>query len=96
LTVLLPVLGVIYPLLRFSPMIFLWVERRRIFQLYSELKVLEEDMATAGPGTVNKDFHERLDRLEGRASKLPVLTSLRPLLYEFRTYIRLVRQRMEN
>ena len=90
LVVLLPVVGVLYPLLRVSPKIFMSIQSRRVYRLYSELRILEKDLGSVGPTIDNKDFIERLNRLDNRASRLWVPASLRPQLYNLRSHIRLV------
>ena len=90
LVVLLPVVGVLYPLLRVSPKIFMSIQSRRVYRLYSELRILEKDLGSVGPTIDNKNFIERLNRLDNRASRLWVPASLRPQLYNLRSHIRLV------
>jgi hypothetical protein len=89
LVLLLPVVGVLYPLLRLSPKIFMSIQTRRVYWLYAELKLLEKELASAGD---NKDLIERFDQLEDRTSRLWVPASLRPRLYDLRSHIRLVRE----
>jgi TRAP-type uncharacterized transport system substrate-binding protein len=92
LVLLLPVVGVLYPLLRVSPGIFMSIQSRRVYGLYAELRLLERELASAGSTEDHKDFIERLDQLEDRASDLWVPASLRAHLYELRLHIRLVRE----
>ncbi len=92
LVVLLPVVGVLYPLLRVSPKIFMSIQSRRVYRLYSELRFLEKELGSVGPTIDNKDFIERLNQLDNRASRLWVPASLRPQLYNLRLHIRLVRE----
>ena len=47
LLLFIPLLVVLYPLLRFAPAIYDWVERKRIYRLYSELERLEDEMVFA-------------------------------------------------
>jgi len=96
LVVLLPVVGVLYPLLRVLPQIFMSIQSRRIYSLYSELRLLERELALAGSSKDDKAFGERLDRLEDRASRLWVPPSLRPQLYNLRLHIRLVGEEAER
>lgn len=96
LVLLVPVVGVLYPLLRFSPQIFMSIQSRRIYKLYSELRLLERQLASAESTKDNKDFTERLDPLEDRASRLRVPASLTPQLYNLRFHIRLVREEAER
>jgi TRAP-type uncharacterized transport system substrate-binding protein len=96
LVLLIPVVGVLYPLLRISPRIFVWIESRRVYRLYSELRLLEEELASASSRNAIKDFMERLDRLEDRASRLRVPLSLRPQLYHLRSHINMVREEAQK
>jgi hypothetical protein len=96
LVLLIPLLGVVYPLLRFAPALYGWVERRRVYRLYSELKALEDDLLTDTSGRNEKEFIERLDRLDDRASRLSVPTSFRPLVYVLRSHVAMVREHVQK
>jgi TRAP-type uncharacterized transport system substrate-binding protein len=93
LVLLIPVLGVVYPLVRFSPALYGWFQDHRIYKLYSELMQLEDEM-TSSPAT--NDFIERLDQLEQRASRLSLPMSYQPRLYALRLYIGVFRQKLEK
>ena len=93
---LVPVVGMVYPLLRFSPKILLSIQSRRVYKLYSELRLLERELASPGSTKEDNDLTERLDQLHDRASRLWVPTSLTPQLYNLRLHIRLVREEAET
>src|SRR4029077_19489429 len=62
LIVLVPLVGIVYPLLRFAPALYGWSMRRRVFRLYGDLKRIEADLeAHVGDST---ELLRRLDRLE--------------------------------
>ena len=96
LVLLIPVAGVLYPLLRISPRIFVWFQRRRVLTFYNELKLLEEELASASSRKTTKDYIEQLDALEDRVGRLWVPPSLRPLLYDLRSHISLVRDECQK
>lgn len=96
LVLVIPLLAVLYPLLRFAPAIYSWMERRRVYRLYSELRRLEDGMFSTTASRSPKDFIERLDRLEDRASRMSVPASIKPLLYGLRWHIEMVRHRAKN
>jgi TRAP-type uncharacterized transport system substrate-binding protein len=96
LVLLLPVVGVLYPLVRVAPKAFVSIASRRVYGLYSELRLLERDLDSPGSAKDDEDFMGRLDRLEQRASRLWVPPSLRPQLYNLRLHIRLVREDAEK
>jgi TRAP-type uncharacterized transport system substrate-binding protein len=96
LVLLIPVLAVLYPLLRFLPALYGWAMRRRVFRLYNELKRLEDQLLPGGAQDNTADLVARLDRLEERASRFRLPVSFRPLLYALRLHISLVRQRLQK
>jgi hypothetical protein len=93
---LIPLLVLLFPLFRIAPSIYDWVERRRGYRLYSELKRLEDEMSYSAQGGADKDFLERLDRLEYRASHLSVPSAFKPLVYGLRLHIDMVRHQAEK
>lgn len=95
LVLLIPVIGVAYPLLRATPALYGWSMRRRIFQLYGELKSIEIDFETKGNRTTD-DMLARLNRLEGRADHLRVPRAFATLLYTLRLHIGMVRTRFKE
>jgi TRAP transporter TAXI family solute receptor len=95
LLLLIPVIGVAYPLLRTAPAIYGWSMRRRIFQLYGELKYIEVELE-ARAGQATEDLSAQLQRLEARADHLQVPASFAHFLYDLRDHIALVRARMQS
>jgi TRAP-type uncharacterized transport system substrate-binding protein len=96
LILLIPLLAILYPLFRLVPTIYNWVENRRVYKLFSELRRLEDEMPFIAPSGTRNDFIERLDRLEDRASHLSVPSPFSPLVYSLRLYIDLVRDKAKN
>jgi hypothetical protein len=96
LVILIPVVGVLLPLLRLAPVVYGWYVRRRIFRLYGELKFLEAELDASAAGFDAQSRLERLDRLEARANKLRVSTMFSQFLYTLRAHIELVRGRLEK
>lgn len=96
LVLLIPVLAVLYPMLRFLPAAYGWAMRRRVFRLYRELKLIEDQAASAVEERAAGDLLARLERLDAKTSHFRVPVSFRPLLYALRLHIALVRQRLEK
>jgi TRAP-type uncharacterized transport system substrate-binding protein len=96
LVLLIPVAAVLYPLLRFFPALYGWAMRRRVFSLYNELRVLEDQLTSGNAQERAADLIARLDRLEDRASRFRLPVSFRPLLYALRLHINVVRQRLQK
>jgi TRAP transporter TAXI family solute receptor len=94
LIVLVPLVGIVYPLLRFAPALYGWSMRRRVFQLYGDLKHIEADLE-AHPGDA-ASLQRRLDHLEERADHLNVPLAFAQILYHVRSHIGLARARLQS
>lgn len=96
LLVLIPVVGVLYPLFRLVPELYRRIVEHRIFRLYSELKFLELEWEASASDTIADALSERLDRLEERADHLRVPSAYTHMLYTLKHHISLVRQRLRE
>ena len=93
LVLLIPVLGVAYPLFRLAPAIYGWSMRRRILRLYGELKFIEAEFdlgAAVDPDLVSR----QLDLFENRVNRMRVPNAFSQMLYTLKQHIALVRQRI--
>jgi TRAP transporter TAXI family solute receptor len=95
LVLLIPVIGIAYPLLRATPALYAWSMRRRIFRLYGELKSIEIEFESRGHATL-EDMLARLNQLEKRADRLRVPRAFATLLYTLRSHIGMVRARLSE
>ena len=96
LVLLIPVVGVLYPLMRFMPAVYDWAMRRKIARIYGELRFLEAEMETRGPQFDRDEAAERLDRLERQANQLKMPVVYASMLYLLRHHIALVRERLKG
>ena len=97
LVVLIPVLGVVYPLIRLAPVVFTWVMRRRVYKLYDELRELEAEIGSETPDGQDREILLlRLDRLEERVTRFRIPMSFDPLIYQLRSHISLVREKLRR
>jgi len=96
LILLIPLLGVIYPLFRIMPALYAFEIRWRINRLYGELRFFEKELESRSAGRSAGDLHERLDQLEGKASHLHVPLYYANLLYMLRMHIAVVRERIKK
>jgi TRAP transporter TAXI family solute receptor len=94
LVLLIPLIGLIYPLFRLMPALYAWEVRWRIFRMYRELRLLEKDAESPGSGRPVDELTQGLDRLEAKASRLQVPLFYTNLLYTLRAHIALVRGRL--
>jgi TRAP-type uncharacterized transport system substrate-binding protein len=90
---LIPILGVLYPMVRFLPRLYDWRIRSKVLRLYGELRFLEEEL-TRTRGTVRDtgEMVSRLDRLQEQANHLRIPVAYASMLYELRNHIDLVRE----
>jgi TRAP-type uncharacterized transport system substrate-binding protein len=94
LVLLIPVVGVLYPLLRLLPALFGWQIQRQIFRLYGELRFLEHDLETRGSGQSLDELSSRLDRIEEQAHRLRAQGIYSNMRYTLWMHITLVRERL--
>jgi len=94
LVLLIPVIGVLYPLLRLFPALYGWQIQRRIFRLYGELRFLEQDLDTGGAGQNMDDLNTRLDQIEAKAHRLRAQGIYANMRYTLWMHITMIRERM--
>ena len=93
LYVLLPVIGVVYPVLQFAPSAYVWLMRQRIINVYGELKLLEHELDSEPDDARKLVLLERLDQLDRRVVRMHIPVSYAQLVYTLRQHISLVRSR---
>jgi TRAP transporter TAXI family solute receptor len=92
LVLLVPIIGVIYPLARFLPSVYDSSMRKRIYRLYGELRLLEKDLEDRPTGQGMADLNERLDRIQYKANRIRVPATYANMLYTLRGHIVQVRE----
>ena len=91
IVLIVPLVVVMIPLMRFLPSLYSWQVRRRIYRWYGELKHLEQDLERSEDTRDTADFLVRLERIEQHASRVKVPLAYSDLLYNLRLHIQLVR-----
>jgi TRAP-type uncharacterized transport system substrate-binding protein len=94
--VLVPVVGILFPLLRGLPAARDWYVHRRVAMLYGELKLLELEVERLGAQAAGPDVIKKLEELEARVSHLRVPEVYSVLAYTLRAHIRLVQSRLKR
>lgn len=92
IVILVPVLGILLPTLRFAPQLYSWRVRRRITYWYKELKKLEAALKPT-PESVAHGMAE-IDRVEEAVNRIPVPLAFASQLYDLRQHIDVVRRRL--
>jgi hypothetical protein len=93
---LIPVVGILYPLLRGAPALYGWTMRLRIYRLYGELKFLEADFETRLRDVDVATLLGRLDTFEKRVSRFRIPRGFVPMLYTLKQHIGMVLSRLEE
>jgi TRAP transporter TAXI family solute receptor len=88
---LIPILGVLYPMMRFLPTVYDWTMRHKITRLYGELRFLEEELEAGGGKDAVGRIATELEQLEQQANRLKVPIAYASMLYALRHHIDLVR-----
>ena len=88
---LVPLIAVLFPLIRFAPQIYGWRVRSRIYRRYGELKFLENEL-NENPGRHTRaEWIEKLDGIEKDAGTIRTPLAFSDMLYTLRAHIDLVR-----
>ena len=95
LVFLVPLLGVVLPVVKFLPGVLTWGRRRRINRWYGELKNLERDLASHDLAQAELTEHlKRLDEIEEAARELSLPLDFSDQVYTLRQHVDYVRSRL--
>jgi len=90
---LLPLLVLMFPLIKVMPPIYTWRMRARVYRWYGELEQAEQRLAAGDLDAVR--VHQVLDRIESEVQRVKVPLSFTDQLYHLRQHIDLVRRRVD-
>jgi TRAP-type uncharacterized transport system substrate-binding protein len=97
IVLLIPILGLLYPMMRFLPLLYDWLMRSRIMRIYGELRFLEDQIINARrAGRDTSPIVAQLDQLEVQANDLRIPDAYVSMLYMLRNHIDLVRERLQK
>jgi len=94
--VLIPVLGLTYPLVKGLMSLYGWGMQRRIFTIYGELHWLESQLDRLGDKPVPPELAGRMRTLEARANRVRVSSNYIPMLYSLKETVAFVSARVER
>jgi len=94
---LIPILGVLYPMIRFLPRLYDWAMRSKVLRMYGELRLLEDEITLARDAGRNTcEMMAQVDRLEEQANHVRVPVRYASMLYSLRDHIGLVREGLKK
>ena len=96
LILLIPLLVVVFPLVRFLPGIYQYLIEHRIYRLYGELKALETELEESGPGPAPFHLATALEDLATRANHLSVPLRYSQRLFILKSHIAMAKQELEK
>ncbi len=95
LVFLVPLIGVLLPVIKFLPGVLTWRRRQRINRWYGELKKLEQDLASHDLSQAELNRHlQRLEEIEEAARELALPLDFSDKVYTLRQHIDFVRSRL--
>lgn len=96
IVLLVPVVALLFPLIKITPPLYAWRVRSRIYRWYGELKFLEYEAERDPDGRSAKQWDEAIERIELAVNRIPTPLAFADQLYTLRMHISLVRQNLER
>ncbi len=96
IVLIIPVLGLMYPLGKGLASLYGWGMQRRIFLIYGELHWLEAEIDKLGNKKPTEEILTRMKNLEDRANRVRVSQNYIPMLYSLKETIAYVRGRLDK
>ena len=96
IAVLVAAIALGYPLVRFLPLFYNWIARRRLFYWYAKLKALEASF-DAGPMDQHlADKQAEIERIEEAVSHIRIPLTFSDQVYNLRSHIDIVRRKITS
>lgn len=94
LVLVLPVAGLLIPMMRLLPLVYRWRVKRRLLYWYARLKALEGQLAADREGGTLTIQRSEIERIDHAISHIPVPLGFSEEYYNLRKAVDLVRQRI--
>ena len=91
-----PLVGVLYPMMRFAPTLYTWRVRRRLLYWYRELKKVERGVGPSLDPVLLAKKKDALEGIEEALNRLPIPLGFTNQLYDLRQHIDVVRRRLAS
>ena len=93
---LIPVLGILFPLMKFVPPVYRWRMRSRIYRWYGDLMALESDVLQDPDPARRSEYLDRLSWIDGQIDNTRPPLPFAQERYAFRMHIETVRTRIRE
>lgn len=93
---ILPIIILLFPLLKIAPSIYNWRVRSKIFRSYGDLKFLENEVRHSYDSSRHAEYLSRLDDIEEDAYTRNIPLAFSDLFYTLREHINLVRAELSR
>jgi TRAP transporter TAXI family solute receptor len=93
---ILPIIILLFPLLKIAPSIYNWRVRSKIFRCYGDLKFLENEVRNSYDSSRHAEYLARLDGIEDDAYSRNIPLAFSDLFYTLREHINLVRAELSQ
>jgi TRAP-type uncharacterized transport system substrate-binding protein len=90
IVLLVPLVAIVLPVMKFAPALYGWRIRSRIFKWYGQLSFLERELDENPQARARAEWLAELDRIEDRVHRMPTPLAFANLLYTLREHIALV------
>jgi hypothetical protein len=90
--ILLPIVGIVYPLWSLFPKFYRWQMQRRVYRCYGELRLIEEALGRDPDVEHRARLMARAEELERRVLKLRMPRSFIEMSYNLRAHVRALRE----
>lgn len=92
--VLVPLAALLIPLSKVVPPLYVWRIRSRVYRWYGQLRAVEQALEAERREEALPDLLRRLDDIERRVNQTSIPLAFADALYELRSHINFVRQRV--
>jgi TRAP-type uncharacterized transport system substrate-binding protein len=90
LVLLIPLVAIVLPVMRFAPALYGWRARSRVYKWYGQLKFLERELDENPAARSRAEWLAELEQIEDRVHRVATPLAFTNLLYTLREHIALV------
>ncbi len=96
LIMLLPLVALLIPIIRFAPPLYVWRTRSRIYRWYNQIRAIDEQITADAPQTAMAEHLKEIEKIEDEVRNVQVPPSYMEELYHLRLHINLVEEKVRE